>query len=614
MGKYIPSISYWINIVVFILLFIFPIEMFKNKQIQYFQEEFSNNVKLKLKDNLDYYKELANLIYLNDLKVHEDLLNIKKEKLNKENSQLNKLDYQINPTLNLLSFIYIEDIKGSKNLVRINFNLNNFYDKLNEKAPFRFKKVKDYPGYMNTLDIKSIDGKYFFFKNRNINFIGLKKEFLGEKFIVYKNIQNTHLEGISKNFLIIYIAIVFIIISVFTLIYNLNKFRKNYKYYNVKYKELIEGIDKHILMIKVDLDDNITFVTDAFCKWSAYSKTELIGENFEKLIHEDVSENFHKRIKMNLDKGNYWEGELKNKDKYGNSLWSKGVFSPIVDENDKIVEYSFILVDISDNRQMNKINTLLKEELSNKLNEIKIKEDDYKDRTKIQLMSRILDSISHQWKEPISNISIDLTKFSVYLIEHSLHNSDLGKIHNNIDNELKNLSKTLNSFKSLFIKDGSSDKYNVYAVIKDAIEICKNDIKYHDIKVHLDSKKDIYCFGVANEIRYILISLLKHSLENSKHSNNNKNTEITFTVVNDNEDVLIKYSDSTQNFSTEVISEIFENSNDDSVSKDLDANLHIVKLLIEKTASKIWFENSDNQTVFYLKLVSKERRFRGRKS
>ena len=47
---------------------------------------------------------------------------------------------------------------------------------------------------------------------------------------------------------------------------------------------------------------------------------------------------------------------------------------------------------------------------------------------------------------------------------------------------------------------------------------------------------------------------------------------------------------------------------DEELNKDIGLNLNIVKLLIEKIGAKIWLENKENSTTFYIRLVSKDRR------
>ena len=602
MRKFLPKSYYWFFFAVILTATILALEIIKNNYIKYSEIDFRNKFENRYNEKILEYKNLASFIFLNNIKFYNSFLNIENIESNRYSEELLKSEYTLDKSNNYLSF-YFKDI-SNKNIVKVNFNLEDFLNKFtNDNFSVKINVEK------KLLEDIKIDSKnnVTYFKRNNQKYIAIYYVTNKERLLVYKNIDNSFITDIGNKFIYIYIFIFLVYLTLMFLIYNINVKNTLSKVYEHKFNEIRDSINKYIIMLKIDTNGLITDVTQSFCDWSYYSKNELIGEKFTKLIHDDVSEKFYERIKIHLLSNPSWEGEFKNKDKYGNSLWSKGVIYPLFDEANNSIGYSMILVDISDNRQMKKINTLLKEELSNKLNEMKIKEDDFKDKTKVQLMSRILDSISHQWKEPIGNISIELTKFSIDLIQKNLQDKNLLKIHQNIDNELKNLSISLNSYKSLFVKNNLNDKYNVYSIIKDAISLCSNEITEYNIKIDLNSEKEIYCFGISLEIRQIILSFLKFSIQQIK-LREIQGANIDFTVIQDNNDVLIRYTDNSQNFDENIIREVLEDSNDDRIGKDLNIHLHIAKLLVKKTGSKIWFENEDTQTIFYLKLISQDRR------
>ena len=609
MRKYIPTPNYWFYFLIALVLTFIPLELFKNKQLETFQNESYNKFQIEFNNELNHYNEIAKIIYLNNLNIYENLLSIEQKTNNNFKEKVSNKEYEFNFELNTLSFYFLDNSKENNLQTKINFNLETFLNELNEKSSFNIKKI-DERTFASKFNIKKLE-KYYFFTNKSNTYLGFFKEIDKKDFLVYLNISNSSYENINSIFYLVYAFIFFIYMTLLFSLHNYFKNRTKLKQLSHIYGEISQAIDDHILMIKLDLNDNITYASNAFCKWSSYSKKDLIGKKYETIVHDDVSKNFQKKIKNDLLDENIWEGEFKNKDKFGNSMWSKGVVFKNHDEKNKVYSYSLIFIDISDNKQMIKINDFLKEELSNKLNEIQIKEEDYKDRSKVQIMSKILDSIAHQWKKPISNISIDLTKLSLYLIEKGLRDDELRIIHQDMNNELKNLSISLNNFKSMFVKDNINDKYNLYSVLKDSISICQNDLSYLNVRVDLNSEKHIECFGFSNEIREIFVNLVKYSVDQFKLKNTEE-PKVGFTVIKDNKDVLLKYVDNTQVLSTEIITEVLQTKDDELLTKDLNINLHLIKLLVQKTGSKIWFEHVDDQVVFYIKLVSVDRRKKGR--
>jgi C4-dicarboxylate-specific signal transduction histidine kinase len=271
------------------------------------------------------------------------------------------------------------------------------------------------------------------------------------------------------------------------------------------------------------------------------------------------------------------------------------------------VGYTSIRVNITDAKQLKKINNLLKEDLSNKLNEIKMRDESLENTTKIVLMGKILDSLSHQWKKPMSNISIELANFKARIINNELDTVALQTIHDEIAYQLKSLSMTLNEFKTFFSHSNQNDKYNVKSAVEEAIMVVKSECELHHIEIALHSKEAIFCYGVFNELKQIMINVLKNSIEHLI-DNNIKNPYIQLGIIENQGNVMIECIDNVQGESKQIIEKVFSNNYDEHVLKDAGLNLYIAKLLLEKIGAKVNFEIQKKQNRFVIELVSKDRR------
>ena len=424
--------------------------------------------------------------------------------------------------------------------------------------------------------------------------------------------ENSTISMIMDQFEFLFYIFTILYILLFISFYYVNKFSLDKKSLNKKHQDLLDAIDKYVVMVETDKKGVIVDVTKAFCTICGYSKKELIGNNVNIIRHPDVSKKFFENLWRDLFKNKKWEGEIKNLDRYGNSYWVKGTIFPKYDANGKIIGFISIRVNVTDAKQLRKINLLLKEDLSNKLNEIKMKDKNLMDNTKVALMGKILDSVSHQWKNPMSNISIELANLSARITKKDISLTALSEIHDKIEIQLKNLSMTLNDFKSSFAQDQRNDKYNVYSALKESISLVKEEAKIHNITISLASKKEIYCFGIYNELKHIIINLLKNSIEQIT-SNKVENGVIDLSIIEDDGgDILIKCSDNARGNSKNIIDKVFSEEYDENIDKDIGINLYITKLLIQKSGAKIWFENNEDSTTFYIKLVSDDRREKGR--
>jgi PAS domain S-box-containing protein len=399
----------------------------------------------------------------------------------------------------------------------------------------------------------------------------------------------------------------FILLIMFMLIFNVQSFKEKHATILKEYNDLFKAIDKYVIMAQTDREGFITYITQAFCDISGYTKKEIIGRNINIIRHPDMSKKFFENMWNSLYKEKRWEGEIKNIDKNGNSYWVKGIIFPKYDINNNLVGYTSIRVNISDTKQLKKINNLLKEDLSNKLYEIKMRDDSLADTTKIVLMGKILDSLAHQWKKPLSSISIELANLKARITANELTSNEVENIHDEIAYQIKTLSMTLNEFKTFFSNSNLHDKYNVYSAINESILLIKPECELHHITIFLDSKQEIYCYGIFNELKQIIINLLKNSIE---HLINNKTQEplINITVFEEQKSVMIVYTDNTKGESKNIIEKVFSNNYEEQTLKDVGLNLYIAKLLLEKSGAQFWFENEQGLTSFYIKLVSHDRR------
>ncbi|AXH08895.1 hypothetical protein CP960_09825 [Malaciobacter halophilus] len=453
-------------------------------------------------------------------------------------------------------------------------------------------------------------GFVFTYKNKTVPFVfiplrnSLTKQ-VTSYIVAYNSVEKSVEEAIALfDKIFILMAIFYLIFAVTLYAYLYTKHKKSIV--NKRYDDLINAIDKYVIMAETNRNGFITYVTKAFCDISGYKKSELVGKNINILRHPDISKKFFQDMWDNLKRDGKWEGEIKNIDKNGNSYWVKGTIFPRYNLNKKIIGYSSIRVNITDAKQLEKINTILKEDLSNKLTELKYKDENFEDKTKVLLMGKVLDIVSHQWKQPISKITIQLALLNARLNEKSINKQILKAVHDKIEYELKSLSITLNEFKSLFNKNTKSDKYNVYEAIKESISSVKNE-SLSNVKIYSQTKKDIFCFGNFNEIKQIVSNILKSIIE--KNSIEQSCTyNIKLSILEENSEVIIKI---THDLKGAKVKDIQELINSDIIKSDMeneDMSLYVAKLLIEKSGAKIWFDVNEYETNFFIKLVSIDRR------
>lgn len=574
--------------------FIYSNEIIRNKDLIKIFKEFSSKEDLKktlydkLEPSFSYYRTLGLydmsfytateefIVNFEDSFLEDDTFSpkiVKKAAYNKKDF----FDYKLIPGKTLFVYskpIFDEDL-NLIGIMNLEFDFKNILNKINDDSELKFDMfISNYfeyyrKGYNIFLPV--------FKSNLDDITIYLEAKDLveDEKFIAIKNLYNR----------ILVLFIVFLVLF-FYLVYLIKILKLKRKLIKNAYNELFSQMDNYVSRLDTDLEGNIIYVTKSFCKETGYSKKELIGKNANLLRHPDVVKGFYKSFWEDLNTKKLWQGELKNKDKYGNAYWVYATLFPLYNMKKKHIGYSSIRVDVTALKQLEKTNKLLKEDLSKKLNDIRIKDSKVLNLTKIALMSKILDSFSHQWQKPISKISFEL---------QNIENTDLEKLKHSIEIQLQDLSNMLNDMKTLFTtRDNKSA--NLYEIVKNI----KETLRYKTIKIQYEIDENIKLDIASNELRKIISSIISNIKEQS----------LMYAL----EQVVVKISSEMDSNTSEIILKIEDNIKDERKKayfedilkfdgeKYFDTSIYLAKLLSDKNELIFWCKYFDDKTFYYLKL------------
>jgi len=129
-------------------------------------------------------------------------------------------------------------------------------------------------------------------------------------------------------------------------------------YAHRKILEYVDIIDENIITSSTNLRGNITYVSNAFCKISGYSKNELIGNKHNIIRSLDVSTELYKDLWDNVKENNIWKGEIKNKNKKGEIYWVFIKIYPVFDEDGIKTGYASIHHDITNLKKVEELSII----------------------------------------------------------------------------------------------------------------------------------------------------------------------------------------------------------------------------------------------------------------
>ena len=111
--------------------------------------------------------------------------------------------------------------------------------------------------------------------------------------------------------------------------------------------ELRTVLDLHALVSITDIQGNIIYVNDKFCKNSGYTRDELLGKS-HKIVDSDLhDQDYIKNALRTIAQSDSWQGEFCNRRKDGSLYWVDSTIAPLRDDDGKPRQYLSICRDIT---------------------------------------------------------------------------------------------------------------------------------------------------------------------------------------------------------------------------------------------------------------------------
>ncbi|WP_428026977.1 PAS domain-containing sensor histidine kinase [Arcobacter sp.] len=377
---------------------------------------------------------------------------------------------------------------------------------------------------------------------------------------------------------------------------------------NDKYKDLLKAVDKYVLMTETDKDGIITNVSTAFSEVTGYGKSELIGRPHNLIRHPDIPKEVFKKMWEEINSGKTWKGELKNIDKYGNIYWIDGTIVPKFDKNRNIIGYISFRKDITDKKRLDEINKNLKKQIEEKITEMEILDSNIIQQSKKALVGNLVDIIAHQWKQPLSVMSLYAIDISESVRHGEMNQAYADELSEKFKRQIIHLASTLNGFRTFFNPCDSHDKFTLYENIENVLLIVEDELKSNQIDVKIEGDKGIKIFGISNEFQHIFLNFISNSRD-AFVENNIKTRKILIMFFQKGDYIEINYYDNAGGIKENIIHKIFDlNFTTKPIGEGTGVGMYATKLIVDKLNGKISVKNYNDGINFKITLPNKDRR------
>jgi len=222
-------------------------------------------------------------------------------------------------------------------------------------------------------------------------------------------------------------------------------------------------------------------------------------------------------------------------------------------------------------------------------------------------MGEMIGMIAHQWRQPLSTISMAINNFLIDLDLDGLDPDQCKKNGNEILSHISYLSQTIDVFRNFLRPDKEKDASRMIDIVKEAEAMIGASLHNNDIALEIVNESKSVIEVYSRELLQVIINILNNAKE-ALVSNQVQDKRINIDILDEKGYVVARLCNNGGTIPIDVMPHIFDpyfSTKDEKVGTGL--GLYMSKTIIEKHLNgKISVENSENGVCFTIRLLAKE--------
>jgi len=200
------------------------------------------------------------------------------------------------------------------------------------------------------------------------------------------------------------------------------------------------------------------------------------------------------------------------------------------------------------------------------------------EQSKLAAMGEMIQNISHQWRQPLSEINSVAMKIEGDFLQNSLTQQRLDDNLEQIETVTTYMSQTIEDFLHYFREDNTFHNCNLEAVIKKAVRLQQNSFEQGNIEVTITNHNSINCEIIEGQFVQVLVALLNNAKDVLMTKKDSKKV-IMIELFNNK----VTIEDSGGGIKKQHLKKIFEPYFTTKFkSKGVGVGLYMAKIMIEK--------------------------------
>lgn len=240
--------------------------------------------------------------------------------------------------------------------------------------------------------------------------------------------------------------------------------------------------------------------------------------------------------------------------------------------------------------------------------ELEIQKNRKKDKVlfqqnKLISMGEMMDSISHQWRQPLMELTTLFIPIEANIkLNNCLTKEEVLESISKLNAIVKYMSTTIDEFRNFFSKEKEKTNFKITDQINLSVNIIASTLKQHNINLDIVIKTNPLLKGYKNELAQVLINILSNA-KDILVQRKILNPKIIISILKVEEELVVTIEDNAGGIKEEFKEKIFDPFFTSEKSNGTGLGLFMSKLIIENNMQgHLSVQNTENGAKFIIYL------------
>jgi len=211
-------------------------------------------------------------------------------------------------------------------------------------------------------------------------------------------------------------------------------------------------------------------------------------------------------------------------------------------------------------------------------------------------MGEMIDSIAHQWLQPINVIKMQTSLLEIENNDETiLAKEDISNYINKQTKQIEHIVNTLEEFRSFFRPNTNLEIVSYKTLVDSVLLLLKDNIINSTVKIYNNTSDNLYVSVIKNEFKHILINIINNAIDAFKDNNfDNRHLSIETSIQDGN--AILSIHDNAGGIPEDVIDKVFQaNVTTKSKEKGTGMGLYLCTQIVHKINGKLTVSNINKE-------------------